>query len=109
MAQLVASITSKAEKVAAAADPLNNRDAAKELNEATVVFLRTHMEWGRSISYLEAKLQGKAAEMEALQHYVRSHPSMGRKRKRPEPSSSAAASDHEKPAANASSPSAPVL
>jgi hypothetical protein len=62
-----------------------NDSAIKDLNDATIGFLRNHVEWGRSISYIEAKLEGKAAEMEALQHYLRSHPSMGRKRKRKRP------------------------
>jgi hypothetical protein len=93
-------VTSKAEKVAAE----SNRETIKELNEATIGFLRHHVEWGRSISYLEAKLEGRAAEMEALQHYVRSHPSMGRKRKRPD---SSAAGD-EKPAADVLPPTAPA-
>jgi hypothetical protein len=87
----VAIVTGKAEKVVASSAADSNlaaKDAAiKELNEATIGFLRNHVEWGRSISYIEAKLEGKAAEMEALQHYLRSHPSMGRKRKRLENSS----------------------
>jgi hypothetical protein len=42
------------------------------------------VEWGRLISYLEAKLEGKAQEMETLQQYVKTQPSLGRKRKREE-------------------------
>lgn len=85
IAHSMALVTGKAEKVAAAAD--TDREAAmKELNEATIAFLRNHVDWGRSISYMEAKLEGKAAEMEAMQHYLRTHPSMGRKRKRIEES-----------------------
>ena len=83
----VALVTSKAERVIAVAsapesNPSANDAAMKDLNDATIGFLRNHVEWGRSISYIEAKLEGKAAEMEALQHYLRLHPSMGRKRKR---------------------------
>jgi hypothetical protein len=83
----VALVTGKAERVVAVAstpdsNPATNDAAMKDLNDATIGFLRNHVEWGRSISYIEAKLEGKAAEMEALQHYLRSHPSMGRKRKR---------------------------
>lgn len=85
----VALVTSKAERVVAVAsapdcNTSSNDAAMKDLNDATIGFLRNHVEWGRSISYIEAKLEGKAAEMEAMQHYLRSHPSMGRKRKRAE-------------------------
>lgn len=90
----VTAIIAKAEKVASAdsKDP----DAAKELNEATLGILRNHLEWGRTISYLVAKLEGKAAEMESLQHYVRSHPSMGRKRKHHDGSHAPAVAGDEK-------------
>jgi len=71
--------TSKAEKAAKEA----NKATLKEVDEAVIAFLRNRVDWGRLISYLEAKLEGKAKEMEILQHYVRSQPSMGiRKRKR---------------------------
>jgi hypothetical protein len=83
----VALVTGKAERVVAVATSPDSTPAAqdaamKDLNDATIGFLRNHVEWGRSISYIEAKLEGKAAEMEALHHYLRSHPSMGRNRKR---------------------------
>jgi hypothetical protein len=81
IAHSAANVTNKAEK---AVTDTTNRELLKELNEATIGFLRIHMEWGRSISYLEAKLEGKAAEMEALQYAVRCTPSLGRKRKRSE-------------------------
>jgi hypothetical protein len=100
IAHSVAIVINKAEKVSV--DP-SNRDLIKELNEATVGFLRNHMDWGRSISYLEAKLEGKAAEKEALQHYARSHPCMRRKRQRRESTISTAA-DTEKPAADIIAP-----
>lgn len=82
----VALVTAKAERVVVVAsspdsNPSTNEAAMKDLNDATIGFLRNQVEWGRSISYIEAKLEGKAAEMDALQHYLRSHPSMGRKRK----------------------------
>lgn len=83
IAHSVAQVTGKAEKVATVAE--TDREAAmKELNEATIGFLRHHVDWGRSITYMEAKLEGKAAELESMQHYLRTHPSMGRKRKRVE-------------------------
>ena len=69
-----------------AAQETANRETAKELNEATVRLLGSRLEWSRSISHLEAELEGKAAEMEALQQYVLCHPKIGaagrKKRKR---------------------------
>lgn len=83
IAHSVSLVTSKAEKVATATD--TEREAAmKELSEATIGFLRYHVDWGRTITHMEAKLEGKAAELEWMQHYLRTQPSMGRKRKRTE-------------------------
>ena len=79
IAHSLVSVTSKAEKVAADS---NNRDLQNELNDATKTFLYNRIEWGKTISYLEAELEGKAAETESLQHFVRTHPSMGKSRKR---------------------------
>jgi hypothetical protein len=73
-------VSQKEEK--AVADP--NKATLKELDECVVGFLRTRVDWGRLVSYLEAKLEGKAKEMEILQNYVRSQPKLGRKRKREE-------------------------
>jgi len=71
----------KAEK--AAAEP--TKVAYKELDDYVVSFLRSRLEWGRLVSYLEAKLEGKEKEMATLQHFVRSQPTLGsRKRKRQE-------------------------
>jgi hypothetical protein len=102
IAHSIALVTNKAEKVVAE----SNRDAVKELNEATMGFLRHYVEWGRLISYLEAKLEGKAAELEFMQHFVQSHPSMGRKRKRAETDSKVATDD--KPATGTAIPPAPL-
>ena len=84
IAHSVAIVTGKAEKLASVdlSSSVTTDHVHKELNEATMGFLRSHVEWGRSISYLEAKLEGRAAEMEGLQHYVRTHPCLKRKRKR---------------------------
>jgi hypothetical protein len=83
IAHSIGQVTGKAEKVATAVE--TEREAAmKELNEATIGFLRHHVDWGRSITYIEAKLEGKAEELESMQHYLRTQPSMGRKRKRTE-------------------------
>jgi hypothetical protein len=83
----VALVTGKAERFVAVASLPDSTSAAqdsamKDLNDATIGFLRNHVEWGRSLSYIEAKLEGKAAEIEALQHNLRSHPSVGLNRKR---------------------------
>jgi hypothetical protein len=72
--------TQKAEKAAAVEQP--TRENLKELNDAVVTFLRARMEWGRQISYIEAKLQGKAQENETMDCYLRCQPRLGRKRKR---------------------------
>lgn len=87
VAHSVVVVTSKAEKaapVAAArdADPAVKKACLREVDEAVVGFLRNRIEWGRLISALEAKLEGKAVEMENLQQYVRCQPGLGRKRKR---------------------------
>lgn len=69
----------KAEKVAG--EP--SQATAKELDDSVIAFLRTRMEWHRLMSHMEAKLQGKAQEMEALECYVRTQPRLGKnKRKR---------------------------
>ena len=81
----VVNCISKAEK---AADPslVNShvRESKKrELDESIVFFLRTRREFHRLLSHAEAKLQGKAEEMESLETYVRTQPRVGtRKRKR---------------------------
>jgi len=79
IAQSVVLVTHKAEKVAVEA----NRETAKELNEATINgVLRSRLEWSRSIAYLEAKLEGKAEELKALQQYVQCHPKIGRRKRK---------------------------
>ena len=70
--------TSKSEKAAKEA----NKAILKDIDESVVNFLKTRVEWGRLVSYLEAKLQGKAKEIETMQHYVRSQPTIGIRRKR---------------------------
>ena len=74
--------TQKAEKAATSEQP--SRENLKELNDAVVTFLRARMEWGRQISHIEAKLQGKAQENETMDCYLRCQPRLGRKRKRQE-------------------------
>eukprot|EP00535_Pseudo-nitzschia_heimii_P007467 CAMPEP_0197184394 /NCGR_PEP_ID=MMETSP1423-20130617/9781_1 /TAXON_ID=476441 /ORGANISM="Pseudo-nitzschia heimii, Strain UNC1101" /LENGTH=141 /DNA_ID=CAMNT_0042635191 /DNA_START=21 /DNA_END=446 /DNA_ORIENTATION=+ len=81
----VANCISKAEK---ASDPTlaNARDIElkkRELDESVIFFLRTRREFHRLLSHAEAKLQGKAEEIESLETYVRTQPRIGtRKRKR---------------------------
>ena len=81
----VANCISKAEK---AVDPAlvnaHGRELKKrELDDSIVFFLRTRREFHRLLSHAEAKLQGKAEEMESLETYVRTQPRIGtRKRKR---------------------------
>ena len=68
---------SKADKAAAGGH------SKRDLDESVVLFLRTRREFHRLLSHTEAKLQGKAEEMESLETYVRTQPRIGtRKRKR---------------------------
>jgi hypothetical protein len=60
-------MTQKAER--AAQDEQNIKANLKELDDSVVAFLRNRQEWLRILSYLEAKLEGHAKEMEVLQHY----------------------------------------
>lgn len=73
-------IANKAEKIAS--DPTTtNKAALKELNETSVLFLKSRLEWGRSISYLQAKLEGNTEQHTQQTFLVKSHPKLGRKRK----------------------------
>jgi hypothetical protein len=54
----------------------------KEIDDATIEFLKKHRDWSATLSYLEAKLIGKAAELEILQHHVRCMPSAKRKKRK---------------------------
>lgn len=75
----------KAEKAGADRTDANCR----ELNESVVTFLRTRMEWHRHLGHVEAKLQGKAQEMEALESYVRTQPRLGKRKRSQEDIASA--------------------
>lgn len=77
MVKMVVAASQKAEK--AAAEPL--KPTLKELDEFVVNFLRTRVEWSRSVSYLEAKLEGKEKEMETFHNFARAKARLG-KRKR---------------------------
>ena len=63
----------KADKVAAATPP----DAVpvdRETDEYIVNFLKIRINSGKILTWLEAELEGKAQEMQALQHYHRTMP-----------------------------------
>jgi hypothetical protein len=53
----------------------------KEVDECVVSFLRARMDWGRVLAQLEAQLEGRAQEVENLQHYCQA-PCQLRKAKR---------------------------
>ena len=74
------------------------KETLKELDESVLVLIRTRMEFHRLLSHVEAKLQGKQQEMEALENYVRTQPRLG-KRKRLEDQETAKAPDLEAAAA----------
>jgi hypothetical protein len=89
----VASCLSKAEKAATAKNAATNTSTAattttvisndekektkRELDDCAALFLRTRREFHRLLSHVEAKLQGKAEEMESLETYVRTQPRIG--------------------------------
>mmetsp|Transcript_24440 Transcript_24440/g.56066 ORF Transcript_24440/g.56066 Transcript_24440/m.56066 type:complete len:171 (+) Transcript_24440:1-513(+) len=58
-------------------NPKDLQAAKKEMDDYVVLFLRTRVEFGRLCSYLEAKLEGTAQEMETIQHYHRTLPTLG--------------------------------
>jgi len=86
----VANCISKAEKATAPnsehtvrTNSSEKETKKRELDESVVLFLRTRREFHRLLSHTEAKLQGKAEEMESLETYVRTQSRVGtRKRKR---------------------------
>ena len=94
LASSVVFATAKADKVPSSQEgnATAKQAALKEVDDAVVGLLRSRLELNRLISYLEAKLEGQATEMESLQHYVRSQPSLkrrSRKRKLPDDASKA--------------------
>jgi hypothetical protein len=84
LASSVVSCFHKAEKSASEKERDTFNKTCKELDESVLTFIRARMEWHRLISHVEAKLQGQAEEMEALECYVRTQPRLG-KRKRDDP------------------------
>lgn len=71
-------VVQKAEKVVS--DP--TKPNLKELDESVLAFLRTRVEWSRLLTYLEAKLEGKASETEVLQQYHRTQARLGASRRK---------------------------
>eukprot|EP00429_Kryptoperidinium_foliaceum_P005229 CAMPEP_0176008928 /NCGR_PEP_ID=MMETSP0120_2-20121206/3991_1 /TAXON_ID=160619 /ORGANISM="Kryptoperidinium foliaceum, Strain CCMP 1326" /LENGTH=160 /DNA_ID=CAMNT_0017341715 /DNA_START=130 /DNA_END=612 /DNA_ORIENTATION=+ len=70
----------KAEK--AGAD--SSQENCRELNDSVVTFLRTRMEYHRILGNVEAKLQGREQEREALEGYVRTQPKLGKRKRKQE-------------------------
>jgi hypothetical protein len=74
---------SKAEKAAALAvqqTPSENpamKEAFRDVDDSVVTFLRTRIEFHRLLSHVEAKLQGKAEDMESLETYIKTEPKVG--------------------------------
>ena len=54
----------------------------RETDEYICNYLKVRLNWGRLLTYLEAELEGKAQEIQSLQHYYRSMPKCSRPRKR---------------------------
>lgn len=46
----------------------------RETDEYICNYLKIRVNWGRLLTYLEAELEGKAQEIQSLQHYYRSMP-----------------------------------
>lgn len=86
LASSVVVATHKAENLATETKqkpPDQCKQSLKELDEAVITFLRTRLEYRRQLALVEAKLEGRAQELEALESCVRSQP-RARKRKRDE-------------------------
>ena len=94
MASSIVGAFQRAEK----ANAETTKETLKELDESVLVLIRTRMEFHGLLSHVEAKLQGKQQEMEALENYVRTQPRLG-KRKRLEDQETAKAPDLEAAAA----------
>ena len=53
------------------------KESFRDVDESVVQFLRTRIEFHRLLSHVEAKLQGKAGEMESLETYIATEPKVG--------------------------------
>ncbi|KAG7349465.1 hypothetical protein IV203_012062 [Nitzschia inconspicua] len=53
------------------------KDNYKQLDECVVTFLKARIEFLRLLNHIEAKIQGKAEEMESLETYIQMEPRIG--------------------------------
>ena len=73
----------KAEKAASTLAPdVDPVPIDKETDEYVVNYLRNRVKWGRLMAYLEAELEGRARELQSIQHYNRTMSKCSRPRKR---------------------------
>lgn len=61
---------------------IERESTKRDLDDSVIYFLRTRREFHRLLSHAEAKLQGKAEEMESLETYVRTQPRVGTRKRR---------------------------
>lgn len=83
MANCLIIAAQKADKAAAALAPEAPPKIDRDSDEYVMQFMRNRMEWGKLLSYLEAKLEGRAQELEAIHHFHRTMPKCSRPSKRP--------------------------
>lgn len=82
------SILAAFEKAQAAALAAENKEQqkfqvlVKDLDKTVIHFLKYRIEYHRCISQIEAKLQGKAQEREALETYIRTQPRLGKRKRK---------------------------
>ena len=77
----------KADKAASALPPPGNEQQQpppldRETDEFILNYLRTRVRWGRVLTYVEAELEGRAQELQAIQHYSSTAARCSRPRKR---------------------------
>ena len=58
------------------------KDSFRDLDDSVVTFLRSRIEFHHLLSRVEAKLQGKAQEMESLETYIATEPRVGDQQKK---------------------------
>jgi hypothetical protein len=57
------------------------QENCRELDESVMTFLHTRKQFHRVLGNVEAKLQGKAQEREALEGFIRTQPRLGKRRR----------------------------
>ena len=85
---LVSSAANSLNKAEKAADN-STQENCRELEDSLVTLLRSRIEFHRVLGNVEAMLQGKAEEREALEGYVRTQPRLGKRKRHYEQPSSA--------------------